>query len=173
MSGANTPEDMNEVNNYEDTNEENSNESIINCIPQSFQFKAQNLLQRLSVFGDVTWDDCGKVTIDGSVVKGGNIVDLISDVVKNRKQPLSNGYVQFAQALRKAHIPREFIANDKIWELVSSPQSNAQETQESNSEKTNEKLSHRSPSRKLRKRLRPNETPRHITKVRRPPCVHL
>ena len=100
-------------------------------------------------FGDVTWDNRGKITIDGSTVKGENIVDLINDVVRNRKQPLSNGSGQFAQALRKANIPREFIVNDKIWQLVSSPQSDSddeeEETQQSDSEKTNEKPSNRSP----------------------------
>ena len=86
--------------------------------------------------------------------------------MRNRKQPLSNGSGQFAQALRKANIPREFIVNDKIWQLLSSPQSDDEETQQSDSEKTNEKPSNRSPSRKLRRRLRPEETPRYVTKVR-------
>ena len=96
VSGVNSHGDINEVskvNNDEDTNEENNkvDESIINCIPQMFQFKAKMLLQRLHNFGDVTWDNRGKITIDGSAVKGGNIVDLINDGVRNRKQPLSNG----------------------------------------------------------------------------------
>ena len=182
VSGVNALGDINEVskvNNDEDTNEENSkvDESIINCVPEKFQLKAKMLLQRLHDFGDVTWDNRGKITIDGSTVKGGNLVDLINDVVRNRKQPLSNGSGQFAQVLRKANIPREFIVNDKIWQLVSSPQSDSddeeEETQQSDSEKTNEKPSNRSPPRKLRKRLRPEETPRHVTKVRRLPWDHL
>ena len=94
------------------------------------------LLQRLHDFGDITWDDRGK--IDGSTVKGENIVDLINDAMRYRKQPLSNG---------------------------SSPQSDSDdETQQSDSEKANEKPYNRSPLRKLRKRLRPEETPRHVKK---------
>ena len=100
VSGVNALGDINEVskvNNDEDTNEENSkvDESIINCVPQKFQFKAKMLLQRLHDFGDVTWDNRGKITIDVSVVKGGNIVDLINDTVRNSKQALSNSYGQF------------------------------------------------------------------------------
>ena len=102
-------------------------------------------------FGDVTWDDRGKITIDGSIVKGGNIVDLINDAVRNRKQTLSNGYGQFVQALRKANIPREFIVNDKIWKLVSSTQSDAEETQQSDSKTTNEQSSNKTTPKKLRK----------------------
>ena len=90
MSGVNTPGDIDE-----DTKEENSNESIINCVSQKFQFKAKKLLQRFYDFGDVTRDDRGKITIDVSVVKGGNIVDLINDTVRNSKQALSNSYGQF------------------------------------------------------------------------------
>ena len=108
--------------------------------------------------------------------KGGNIVDLINDAVRNRKQTLSNGSAQFTQTLRKANIPREFIANDKIWQLVSSPQSDSddeEETQQSDREKTNEKLSNRSTPRKLRKILHPEETPRHVTKVCGLPWDHL
>ena len=75
--------------------------------------------------------------------------------MRNRKQSLSNGFGQFAQALRKqANISREFIVNDKIWQLVSSPQSDSddeEETQQSDSEKANKKLCNRSPRRKLRK----------------------
>ena len=70
-------------------------------------------------FGDITWDNRGKITINGSAVKGENIVDLINNAVRNRKQPLSNGSGEFAPVLRKANIPREFIVNDKIWQLVS------------------------------------------------------
>ena len=93
MSGVHAFGDINEVskvNNDEDTNEENSkvDESIINCVPQKFQFNAKMLLQRLHDFGDVIWDNRGKITIDGSAIKGGNIVDLINDAVRNRKQPL-------------------------------------------------------------------------------------
>ena len=149
VSGVNTPGDINEVNrvnNDEDTYEENCNESIVNRVPQKLQFKAKMLLQRLHDFGDVTWDDRGKNTIDSSTVEGENIVDLINDAVRNRKQPLSNGSGQwFAQAFRKANIPREFIVNDKIWQLVSSPQSDDEETQQSDSEKTNEKPSSNHP----------------------------
>ena len=99
--------------------------------------KAKMLLQRLHDFGDITWDNRGKITIDGSAAKGGHIVNLINDAVRNRKQPLSNGCGQFAQALRKANIPREFIVNDKIWQFVSSLQSDSddeEETQHSDSE---------------------------------------
>ena len=181
MSGVNTLGDIMEVsrvNNDDDTNEENSkvDVSIINCVPQKFQFKDKMLLQRLHDFGDITWDNRGKITTDVSAVNGGNTVDLINDAVRNRKPPLSNGSGQFTQALRKANIPREFIVNDKIWQLVSSPQSDSgdeEETQQSDSEKTNKKLSPRSPPRKLRKILRPEEIPRHVTNVRRLPWDRL
>ena len=90
---------------------------------------------------------------------------------------MSNGSGQFAQAFHKANIPREFIVNDKIWQLVSSPQSDSddeeEETQQSDSEKTNEKSSNRSSPRKLRKRLRPEGTPKHDKKVHRLPWDHL
>ena len=69
---VNTPGDTDKVtrvNRDEDTNEENSNESIIHCVPQKFKFKAKMLLQRLHDFGDITWDDRGKITIDGSTAK--------------------------------------------------------------------------------------------------------
>ena len=105
------------------------------------------LLQRLHDFRDVTWDGRGEITLDGTV-KDGYIVDLINDTVRNRNQQLSNGSGQFAQALRKANIQREFIVNDKIWQLVSSPQSDDKETKQSDSEKTNGKPSNRSPPRK-------------------------
>ena len=49
MSGAKIGDisEVSRVNNSEDTNEENSkvDESIINCVPQKFQFKAKMRVQ--------------------------------------------------------------------------------------------------------------------------------
>ena len=99
MSGVNTLGDINEVskvNNDEDTNEENSkvHESIINCVPQKIQFEAKMLLQRLHDFGDVTWDNRGKITIDGSAVIGGDMRRFTSTLQAWHKIVLFSAHVQ-------------------------------------------------------------------------------
>ena len=77
--------------------------------------------------GGVVWNNVGAVTIDGVLVPGANIIDLINDTMRDRKRILPVGHLQFAAALRNAAIPREFIDSIRVWrEVTNVPLTHAQ-----------------------------------------------
>ena len=67
---------------------------------------------------NVVWDNRGSVTIDGVVVPGANIIDLVNDAMRDRKRSTPIGHLQFATALRNTAIPREFIGSQRVWKEV-------------------------------------------------------
>lgn len=97
--------------------EENLNtEYILSSIPKTFRTKAQLLID--SIKHNVTWDDKGVVYIDGHAIRGSNVIDLISDVIRPRKHSNPTGWEEFAKYLKGLNIPREYIGNDRRWTFI-------------------------------------------------------
>ena len=95
--------------------EEKSGEFDINIlenIPATFRKNGIKLLQSLKSDGRVTWGPTGAVSIDGSAVRGSNIIDLISFAMRSKKEEAPRGLRQFAHTLHTASIPKEFIKNN-------------------------------------------------------------
>ena len=91
---------------------------IIYTIPKRYKEKAKQLIQRLRPCGKVVWDANGVVTIDGTLVVGANIVDLVNDAMSDRRRSAPPGHLQFAVALRQSTVPREFIGNKRVGNEV-------------------------------------------------------
>ena len=91
---------------------------IIDSAPEKYIKKVESLLRRLRAGGGVVWNNVGAVTIDGVVVPGSNIIDLINDAMRDRKICMPVGHLQFAAALRNTAIPREFIGSKRVWREV-------------------------------------------------------
>lgn len=94
---------------------------ILLSVPPKFSVKASHLLRHLRKFSGVTWDADGKTFVDGVLLRKANIVDLINDAMRERKKMRPPaGYTQFATALRRAGIPREFIGNTRVLRFIDS-----------------------------------------------------
>ena len=60
--------------------------AIVDSLPKTKQQKAKAILKPLKTRPDiVSWDESGRVTLDGAKVPESNISDLVSDAVKGRK----------------------------------------------------------------------------------------
>ena len=57
---------------------------IVGTLPKTLQMKARQLLSRLSA---VTWNERGELIHKGVAIRGSNAVDLIHDLLRNRKTP--------------------------------------------------------------------------------------
>ena len=66
------------------------------------------LVSRLSA---VTWNERGELIHKGVAIRGSNAVDLIHDLLRNRKTPDPVGWQQFANQMRAANIPMELVGN--------------------------------------------------------------
>lgn len=84
---------------------------IVGTVPQKYQRKAELLLGHLSSDGAVSWDRQGVVSVAGTPMRGTNIVDLINDVVRERKNMQAVGRTRFASILHQLNTPQEYIGN--------------------------------------------------------------
>ena len=81
---------------------------IVGTLPKTLQMKGRQLLSRLST---VTWNERGELIHKGVAIRGSNAVDLIHDLLRNRKTPDPVGWQQFANQMRAANIPMELVGN--------------------------------------------------------------
>ena len=102
----------------EEEEEKDEDVYIIDSVPEKYRKKAESLLRRLRAGGGVVWNNVGAVTIDGVVVPGANIIDLINDAMRDRKRSMPVGHLQFTATLRNTAIPREFIGSKHVWREV-------------------------------------------------------
>ena len=81
---------------------------IVGTLPKTLQMKGRQLLSRMSA---VTWNERGELIHKGVAIRGSNAVDLIHDLLRNRKTPDPVGWQQFANQIRAANIPMELVGN--------------------------------------------------------------
>ena len=81
---------------------------IVGTLPKTLQMKGRQLLSRMSA---VTWNERGELIHKGVAIRGSNAVDLIHDLLRNRKTPDPVVWQQFANQMRAANIPMELVGN--------------------------------------------------------------
>lgn len=92
---------------------------ILQSVPKTCQKKTKLLLDHLKVQRErINWDDNGVVYIDGQKIKNSNIVDLMNDAARQRKNSKPAGRREFAKILRETATPHEFVGNEEVWQLA-------------------------------------------------------
>ena len=90
---------------------------VIAHLPATQRPRAAALLKRLKADPSViSWDESGKVKVDGREIANSNISDLVSDALRARKNFNPTGARTFFQGLAKLNVPRDIAGNSKIWE---------------------------------------------------------
>ena len=96
---------------------------VIQSVPQSMQIKARLLLNRLKA-SNVSWSSAGEIVINDMRYPGTNIIDLMNDVMRNRKYSAPFGCEKFAQHLASIKVPQEMILNDARWNYITKQKQN-------------------------------------------------
>ena len=78
---------------------------IVGTLPKTLQMKGRQLLSA------VTWNERGELIHKGVAIRGSNAVDLVHDLLRNRKTPDPVGWQQFANQMRAANITMELVGN--------------------------------------------------------------
>ena len=92
-------------------------EMIVRGIPKSMKTRAEALLAHLKERGDViTWDDMGKVLLDGVLIPKSNISDLVSDATRSRKHFNPIGVREFYNVLNIINVPKDLVRNERRWD---------------------------------------------------------
>ena len=77
-------------------------------LPKTLQEKGCQLVSRLKT---TKWNDRGEWLHEGVAIPGSNIVDLIHDLLRNRKTADPIGWQQFASQMHAANLPMELVGN--------------------------------------------------------------
>jgi hypothetical protein len=95
---------------------------VIAHLPVTQRSKAAALLKRLKANpGVISWDESGKVKVDGREIVNSNISDLISDAVRAQKNFNPTGAQKFFRGLARLNVPKDIAGNAKRWEEVQEP----------------------------------------------------
>ena len=90
---------------------------LIESLPQSLKVKGKLLLHRLKT-NNVTWNSAGELIVDSTKYDRTNIIDLVDDVMRNRKYSAPFGWQIFAHQLKKLNVPQEMIINKTRWNYI-------------------------------------------------------
>lgn len=86
---------------------------LSSVVPPTYKAQALKIHDYLSTGSPITWDTTGVVSIHGNPIPQSNIIDLISDMTRFRKNFEPYGVSQFIQALAKINIPSDLVGNEK------------------------------------------------------------
>ena len=93
-----------------------SDSAIVEPIPRTMRDRAMAILNRLKSYPNViSWDKTGQVKLDGKNVQGSNISDLLSDVVRCRKNFNPVGPKEFFCVLSTVNMPKDLVRNEERW----------------------------------------------------------
>ena len=90
---------------------------ILESLPRSLKTKGKLLLERLKA-NNVTWNVAGELVIDSVKYHGTNIIDLVNDVMCNRKYSAPFGWQTFADQLIRLNVPQKMIVNKSRWNYI-------------------------------------------------------
>ena len=136
------------------------NQRIMDSVPTTMKKKARLLMSMLQDHPNLSWDEDGTVKMYGQPIPGSNIIDLVNDVLRQRKGIEPTGWQPFAEGLKAMNVPQDFVGNKKRWEWMhrskelDRPSSSPQEEEEDVFKtplKSKKKRSHITPKRSIKK----------------------
>lgn len=99
--------------------------SIIQTVPKKYQSRAANMIRFLRQQNNIQWDDKGRVLYKDEIIPESNIIDLINDQMRSRKNINPVGFQVFSKALKEMNVPTELIGNKNRYttttKVISSP----------------------------------------------------
>ena len=85
---------------------------VMDSVPKTFTNKAQLLVRHLTKNPGVDWNHKGEIMLNGRLIHGSNLADLVNDVLRNRKTVDGpTGWEEFSSHLEEMNIPQELIGN--------------------------------------------------------------
>ena len=91
---------------------------IFESVTKTLQRKAELLLVYLINNDVMAWNESGELVYDGNVIKGSNMVDLVNDTLKSRKNFVPYGFQHFMRGLAKSNVPESIIGNEARRNIV-------------------------------------------------------
>jgi len=114
----------------ETTTDRLSEGEILDSVPKASKTLAKSMITRLKANQEhITWNDKGEIAVNGHEIPGSNIIDLINDQLRDRKNFDPTGWETFTESLSKINMPKYLMRNERrkshILQLHNSPSSSA------------------------------------------------
>ena len=93
-------------------------EDVIKSLPKTYQRKGRLLMERLQRHPNMTWNDQGELVIKGNTLPGTNVIDLVNDVMRQRRKFAPRGWEEFAGELRETNVPQDLIGHPERWAYI-------------------------------------------------------
>ena len=94
-------------------------DDILDSVPATMKSRTRQLIIKLKANKDIIgWNEQGQVVFKGSTIPGTNIVDLVNDSLRQRKNFNSEGWELFSKALGHLNFPEGIIRNENRLGLV-------------------------------------------------------
>ena len=84
-------------------------------LPKTLRAKAKVLLERIKRDPNMDWNARGEFIYRGETRPGTNIIDLVSNAIRNRKTIHAHHWQEFARGLRQSNVPRDLVGNPNMW----------------------------------------------------------
>lgn len=103
---------------------------ILDAVPKTSKTLAKSMITRLKANSEhITWNDKGEITVNGHKIPGSNIIDLINDQLRDRKNFNPTGWETFSESLSKINMPKYLMRNERrkshIAQVQSTPSTSA------------------------------------------------
>ena len=92
---------------------------IMDSVPATMKSRARQLIKKLKGSEDVIgWNKQGQMMFKGRPIPGTNIVDLVNDSLRQRKNFNPEGWELFSKALGHLNVPEGVVRNENRLALV-------------------------------------------------------
>lgn len=92
---------------------------VIDSVPKTMQKYAKLLLDRVKQEPDLAWNARGELVVESQVVPQSNMVDLIGDLIRKRKDFNPPGWRELSRKLYEANVPQNLIRNpDRLAYMI-------------------------------------------------------
>ena len=98
---------------------DNIETDILESVPPTMKTRARQLVKKLKENTDlITWDDKAQLVYEGKPVPGSNVIDLVNDALRHRKNFNPQGWRLFAKALSDVNIPEGIVRNENRLKTI-------------------------------------------------------
>ena len=91
-------------------------DDVVASVPKALRGKAEQLAR--TVLREMKWSPRGELIVEGQVVPGSHIVDLVNDAMRFRKTFSPIGRNAFIEGLAQTNVPQELVGNREMWERL-------------------------------------------------------
>ena len=98
---------------------DNIETDILESVPPTMKTRARQLVKKLKENKDlITWDDKAQLVYEGKPIPGSNVVDLVNDALRHKKNFNPHGWRLFAKALSDVNIPEGIVINENRLKTI-------------------------------------------------------